>query len=283
MRSRLPLYGALLVCLVLLVLAQRHFATRSHTTPVSQSLVADRTGPSGVTDLDSLRNRMTDPFRLRPDLRFMRALDLVDAMLGAPDSVAAGWAFSDGRWRITCDGRDVGTLSEMPDYAELDSLLLEWARVRLAERRNAVGASPARSAKADASLQKLDALWAVRDVDQHWRAGEHGVGLLGQAADGLTWLALETVDRVGAGDPVTARAFAAVALGRAAGLDLDRDRALLAKTMGYGAAAGRSPARCPRATRCDSSSRATAMACAPRPTLRRPRIATNISTSRTSG
>jgi hypothetical protein len=204
---------------------------------VSQSLVADRTGPSGVTDLDSLRNRMTDPFRLRPDLRFMRALDLVDAMLGAPDSVAAGWAFSDGRWRITCDGRDVGTLSEMPDYAELDSLLLEWARVRLAERRNAVGASPARSAKADASLQKLDALWAVRDVDQHWRAGEHGVGLLGQAADGLTWLALETVDRVGAGDPVTARAFAAVALGRAAGLDLDRDRALLAKTMGYGAAA----------------------------------------------
>src|ERR1044072_5733346 len=217
MKSRLYLYGAFLSCLAAIYFGYRYLdgaQWRAFMMPASTLRTDGQV--RGVSDPAALRDRLLRPYRLNPDRRFLLALTAVDRMAGVTDSIAAGAEFRDGQWGIACNGREVGSLSELPDFAELDSVLTAWAGVQLSEHPLQLSAPGGRLPAVESALAKLDPLWAVGPAGGRWRGGARSRDVRRRPAEPLPWLGLEPTDQVGGADQVAARAHAAIALARAA-------------------------------------------------------------------
>jgi len=90
----------------------------------------DRSLPAGTLDTAEVRdyaNIVEARLRLRPDRRFLIALADVHE-LATGKRVSPEIAFDGGRWKITAAGRDLGSLPEIPTFADGLELLTRLAR-----------------------------------------------------------------------------------------------------------------------------------------------------------
>ena len=174
------------------------------------------------------RSAVEAMLRLRPDRRFL----LAASELGG--GTAQG-RFEGGRWVVAISGKDGGSVSELPDFAEMLEFLLPLAKNRIAAEN--VQGPPATDHRA---LRNEDeALPALRAAQAPWSAGQHTRGVLHEAAAAAAALAFYMVDVEEVADGLPAHAFALVALDAAAGNDARGSEAVLAAALDYDAAAER--------------------------------------------
>jgi tetratricopeptide (TPR) repeat protein len=182
----------------------------------SEGSQSSRFGPEALVaaapaDLPAL---VRDRYRLQPDRRLLQALAEVHRLQtgAAPEAIKA--EFQDGRWRILLGGQEMGVLSEFPSFEEGTDLLAR------------AGKGPKLASKAPADTVALRK--ALTPLG----------GTAGSTVSDLAWLATLTVDHLEQADVLYAQAWARLAL--------DRDpasEALLARALGYEAAAARSAAK----------------------------------------
>lgn len=183
-----------------------------------------------------MRERALTPYRLRPDRRVLLAVTEIRRLAGSRDSAVTA-QFAGGRWTVRCGTREIGRLSELPDFPEMLDMITEVARSQAWTRGWSDNGGPER-ADLERALDRLDALAALREADRAWSAGARDAALFRHAALAYGLLALETPDWAGLEDPIAARGLAALAYARALGAeDPKRETCLLADVTGYAAAA----------------------------------------------
>lgn len=179
-------------------------------------------------------------YRLRPDRRLLLAVAEIQRLRtgAAPAPVQA--SFQDGRWRIVSGSDEVGVLSEFPTFEEGTGLLSRWAGhwPQVAAAPGAVDPSGLERAVREVDPQALlKSLAALGDSPADVLRDEAKVR---SVVSGLAWLSTMTVDTLDQADPLLAEAWTWLALERtrdAAG------EALVARALGYEAAAGRASAK----------------------------------------
>lgn len=225
--------------------------------------------PDGAIPVSVLQRATPEPeesFRLAPDRRVLIAVGDLHRLITGASACEAEAHFDGARWHVACDGVEVGTLSETPDYPELVGLLQAWAvRLGVDSLVNAPGIT-GDPAPLEAELREFHALRAADLAERRWSVGERGMVLFELGVRSLVHLVLESTDRVEASDPLAARALALLAACQA--LDpaaLEGESCLLAERMGYGAharaaARRRSPYDPVRAFVCGNDARLAALA-----------------------
>ncbi len=188
-------------------------------------------------------NAVRDGYRPIPDRRFLLAIAHADHLVtGAPaGEVHITWEA--GRWIIHYREELVGELPELADFGEAAALLRRWIGSRsndLSELIQERGEQEQEREHLDYVREQLEAFeagsvaQAVKRVDQRWQEGARGAGYLQAAARGLTYLVIQTYDRLDIGDALPARAMAIVAVAQAlTPAGLEQEEALLAEHMQY--------------------------------------------------
>jgi len=182
-------------------------------------------------------------YRLKPDRRFLYAVEEVERLTsGRKTPATLTLRFDAGRWSVRLDKQDVGTLPEIPAYADWEPLLMAWTTRCLARRGASPNAEPIPDlAGLEADLSRSSAEQVLAALVQLNRLAANRPlhpALVGAAATGSVWLVVQTYDALQLSDPLVGHAVALVALARA--LDPGRsrsDEALLLRTMGYESAA----------------------------------------------
>lgn len=186
-----------------------------------------------------MRATVAAAYRLRPDRRFLRAIDEIHAFF-APGEPRAEvlTAYVDAAWRVCYRGEVVGALPELAGYADWQELLGGWAG-RLNERY------PLRwGATLEVALAQTDpvahdysvsaALTAIRGLNARWRDGQRTTADLREAARALTLLSVHKLDLIEVADAVDTRAIAMLTLAtRLGGHDMRHEEALLAELLGH--------------------------------------------------
>ena len=204
--------------------------------------------PSPRTALGGSAEEMLDQVRVGyeplPDRRFLLAVADVERLVtGSPAGVLRA-DLLDGAWRVTYRERAVGDLPVLADFGDAIGLLRGWARAVLESEDGGWATSESGGlARRDRSYveARLDAFEAgsvaegMGRLDERWRDGRRSPEMVAMAARGLTYLVVQSYDRLDVGDPLPARALATVALAEALGGDLAREEALLSRQMWYSA------------------------------------------------
>ena len=153
-----------------------------------------------------MRERALTPYRLRPDRRVLLAVTEIRRLAGSRDSAVTA-QFAGGRWIVRCGTREIGRLSELPDFPEMLDMITEVARSQAWTRGWSDNGGPER-ADLQRALDRLDALAALREADRAWSAGARDAALFRHAALAYGLLALETPDWAGLEDLIAARGLA---------------------------------------------------------------------------
>src|SRR5262249_51149626 len=158
----------------------------------------------------------------------------VRRLAGAPDSIVSA-RFESGRWVVACGTQTVGTLSEMPDFPELLSVLTDWARTQAWAQKWDNAGGP-RRLHLQFALDPLAPRAALAEADKAWGKGARDAVLFRYATRAYTLWALETPDQVKLSERIEARALATLAYARALGAEEPaREACLLAEALGYNA------------------------------------------------
>ncbi len=183
-----------------------------------------------------LEGWLSERVRLRPDTRALLALDALHRMRGANvEAATARWI--DGRWALSVAGHDAGTLAADADFGDLLDVV-----AREAGRLPPLGETTAPIPDAvtwPTLTPSRDATVILDALDAAWTAGARRPEVLGAAARALAALTIETPDCIEGADVIAAQALAALGWARAVGRPETTAEALLAKRMGYDAAAAR--------------------------------------------
>lgn len=225
-------------------------------------------GPAALAarGADGVLAKMAATYRLRPDRRVTGAAAAVDRMLGAPETTIST-GFSDGMWHWSRGDVELGTTDELPDFASMYGVLLASARTSL--QAVPAGQRPGGDAvDVDLPAGPREAAGRLKELDRNWTDGTRTVGAVQGAASALCVLALGAVDRLGSADELPSQALGAVALAEALGAPMPRERALLARVLGYQANAQAAAQELPAAdpVRLYAGSRRDALASAARRT-----------------
>ena len=231
----------LLYLFLIAVLSATFVLWRRVTSALPDAQVA--ASPAAPTHVVGAPAAERDPFP--PDARFLDAIGEIDHALtgAAPRRAQATWRA--GVWTLAVDRREVGRVPEFPTFAELEGVLVAWARACGArESLAAAPPAPATVAGIESQLAGLRAMRAADLADRAWAAGHHELTTARLGARALVWLDAECFDGAGAGEAIPARALAWCAITTAMdSTALASERALLAERMGYAAEA------CTRAAR----------------------------------
>jgi hypothetical protein len=165
--------------------------------------------------------------RLRPDRRFLLAAAEVAGAASAEPR------YENGRWMVTVAGKEVGSVSELPDFGEMLEVLLPLARTRTAAEN--LQGPPATGGRA--LRNEEESLPALRAAQKSWSAGPHTRAALHQAAAAAAALAFYMVDLQEVADGLAAHALALAALDAAAGNDARGIEAVVAAALDYDRAA----------------------------------------------
>lgn len=183
-----------------------------------------------------LEGWLSERVRLRPDARVLLALDALHRMRGA-NAEAASARWIDGRWALSVAGHPAGTLVADADFGDLLDVV-----AREAGRLPPLGAPTAPTPEAvswPTLTPSRDATVILDALDAAWTAGSRRPEVVGAAARALAALSIETPDCIEGADLIPAQALAALGWVRALGGREATAEALLAKRMGYDAAAAR--------------------------------------------
>jgi hypothetical protein len=189
-----------------------------------------------------LPNYVRSLYRLEPDRRFLYAVAEVDRILsGHGHGGVIFLRFQDGVWKIRWNDREVGSLPEIPTYADESALLDRWCRQILAAHPLRPPAGHSDLASLGTSLRSGssdEVLAALEGLNLLWKKTPYDPDLIRAAAQGFAWLSVQTFDHLDLSAPLLGRALALVMISKAIGKeDLAADEALLCDHLGYEAAA----------------------------------------------
>ena len=182
-------------------------------------------------------------YRIKPDRRFLYAVEEIDRIASGRTAAATlSLRFDGDHWSLQLEHEAVGTLPEIPAYADWDRLLTAWTTSCLARHPATPSADPipelanlANDLSHGSAEQVLAALGQINRLAS--KRALHPA-LVSAAAGGSVWLVVQTYDALQLSDPLVGHTVALVALSKALQSDAARsDEALLLRTMGYEAAA----------------------------------------------
>jgi hypothetical protein len=189
-----------------------------------------------------------DPYRLKIDSRFLRAVEEVSRLVTGESIEPASAAFRTDAWVVRLGNSEIGTVPEYPDFSDFLPLLTELAR--LAARTHPIESTATQGPSVEIGIQRRldkflveDSAAALRMLDQRWQAGIHNLEIVEAAGKGLVNLSLQQLDKIEVGDRLPAKALAALAVARSMDPNILRaEEALLAYSMGYSTHARRQAA-----------------------------------------
>jgi hypothetical protein len=178
--------------------------------------------------------QIEDIYRLRPDRRFLLAIPEIHFRLSGKKSGEVTTSFSNNRWHIFYDNKEIGSTSPFPDFDEMMTVLQSWAsnvkqqsNVQLTD--NEVTQASGIEEKLE-QLQPIQALKTIDDLAKKWPRDTHLMSFAARAYVLLSW---ETLYMLRLTDAIPARALALLAISRMQGKLMSEDEALLARRMGY--------------------------------------------------
>ncbi len=207
---------------------------RPRPTPARDAAAATAERSRIPATVEDLKSRLDARWRLAPDRRLALALQFL-ASLRDPNAPAVEFRAAGDRWTATLQGASIATLPATPTFEELLAAATAYARTAGVVARLAI--TPSDGGVPVPPAQWRDPWVLARTVDARWTAGTHtasDVALLGRTL-AVTFATLQ--DPLGVGDPLAARALAALAVARAAGSADAGAEALLCKAMTYTAEA----------------------------------------------
>jgi hypothetical protein len=220
MYKRLTIYVVIAAALAAVLFWQRtafHLGTPESSAPAQKAV-----DPTAYEE----------PVHLPPDRRALIAIGELQRLMTGKSGPLAEARFDGGHWRVFQGSSEIGTLPEYPDFSDLTALLSRRALVL----RGSAAVVAAPHAEVEHALERFEPLAALLAADREWKAGPPDTSLDRDVARALVQLTAQTNDLVGAADIVSARALAELSVCRAFGVTgLERDEALLAESMGYGA------------------------------------------------
>lgn len=195
----------------------------------------------GLLDVDpaKLPEYIERLYRLKPDRRLLYAVAETRRILGGPVVPEVTYRFLNGSWSIRLGETEVGTLPEIPTYADARKLLASWAERewRRAGRSGAAGPAPGDVAALAGPLGAggpEDVLKSLRSLDALWKASPGNPRLVREAARGFAWLGVQTLDDLDLADPLLGKAWALLSLAQhVEPKGLAAEEALLAESLGY--------------------------------------------------
>ncbi|MGZ3458891.1 MAG: hypothetical protein ACXU86_10365, partial [Archangium sp.] len=273
-RSRPSRPFALLLCLGVAASACSKGSEPPPPRPTGRPLAVPRDANLDKVDsLATFRTQYEQAYRLAPDARITLALADLEHLLTGKPAPKVEARFQEGQWLFLSDGAEVGSLPELPDFAQALALLEARARqlgtgkldlkkggeasekpapkkkslkrgtrthLRLASRKKKTPTPQAETTRpGDAPLPLgRAALEALHQQDRDWAAGKRSVASLREGTRALAALSFQLVDLTGTADAVPARALAHLALARAVtGEPLTEEQALIASGLEYDRAA----------------------------------------------
>ena len=176
-----------------------------------------------------------------PDRRFLLAVAQMEHLITGEPAGELRSSFGDAGWTISYKGRTVGTLPELPDYADAARLLRHWIQalwggelpVKAAQLRDESDELERIRSKI-AAFEATSVTAGLQRLDERWRASGPSAELLTLGAQGLIALVIQSYDVLEIGDALPGKALAALTLAQAlTGEDLTREEALLTYHLGY--------------------------------------------------
>lgn len=199
-------------------------------SPTIGSATREPNRAPAISSLASERDALSRAYRLKPDARFLIASSIVHAVLtGEPRTVSTS-EFSDGKWHVRHGATEVGTLPELPGFADGSALLTRLSAALL--KTHPLSGSPV-ATQAFEPLELNDALTTLEKLSRAWAGGERSIASVQQAANASVSVDLEAYDDMDMGDEIAGRALALVSILEAAGGDARSQKALLAKDLDY--------------------------------------------------
>jgi tetratricopeptide (TPR) repeat protein len=179
-------------------------------------------------------------YRLAPDRRLLLAVSAVAAIVGCEPQPPATALYDAGSWHVRYGAREIGTVGETPTLEQGTRLLESWATATGCGSRSASTTTIDASgiARSIAAVDARSLLAALASLDHGAPASPPGVARSRAVAHGLAWLATWTTDSLEQGDALLADAWAWLAVSGSAGATPALvDRVLIARALGYEAAA----------------------------------------------
>ncbi len=186
----------------------------------------------------TIADSIAGTYKLKPDKRFLLAVGNIHHFMTGEDETLAKSDFSEGEWHISYQGTEVGTLPEIPDFQDLESLLEHWAATL--QKDHALELSDSNYSTSEViekelnSFQPISVAHAMNEVGELWKKSPRSSLLMSQATKGLVRLNVMHLDKFGLADEVPAKALAVLALTKALTKQhMEREECLLSYTMGY--------------------------------------------------
>ena len=230
-----------LVSVIILLLLSCNNSEHKTINPL-KSYKIENAPVTSYTNSQKIIAAMKADYRLKPDQRFLLAMNAIYRFLGPNTQVDLSTDFSGGSWVIDWQDNTVKRMPELPDFSDYIRVLTHWATLMLKSFPLDLTPVPHDdrlvNIKAELELFLLPhTKAALSELDALWQEGVHSVEMIHNATRGLIWLAMQTLDETGIGDQIAARALAMLALSRAiSGNDiLLVEEALLADEMHYSA------------------------------------------------
>jgi hypothetical protein len=192
-------------------------------------------------------------YQLMPDRRVLYAASQIQKIVTGEEPKILALKFEQGRWAIQLDNTVVGTLPEIPTFADSKMLLSDWAKREVAGRA-AAGQNPYQTRLPQELEQALvsggasDVLEALGSLNDLWKTSPMSPEILQAATRGYLWLSLQTYDRLNLSDPLLGKSLALLVLAQQsdASKPMPGEEALLCWELGYETAADAASARLPQ-------------------------------------
>ena len=187
--------------------------------PPQRFVDQSRKGSVATVALPQAAAAVDAQLRVVPDRRVLMAISDISELAGG-SRVTPEIAFGDRIWIVRAGGKQIGTLPEMPAFADALTLLTDYAR--------SLQPKPGARATTAAEQQRLAEFYAPSLF-----AAAKSIESPADLAHAGALLAYQTIDRFGIADPVFARALALVAIANSTSSASPADIGLLAASMGY--------------------------------------------------
>jgi hypothetical protein len=191
---------------------------------------------------EKMRDVLENSYRLKPDKRFLLAIAEIHHFFTGEEKTTAIAEFSNGGWRITYKGKEVGVLPELPNYPDLMNVLVSWSRVlnrRYPLRLSSASDNIPEVKEIEEDLGQFlsyNALSALKQIDRLWDKGSRYPELLRLATRAMVLINMQKLDYMEIADILPAKAMAILAVSKTlTNADFSYEESLLAYTMGYSA------------------------------------------------
>lgn len=216
------------------------YAPKNANPAIDQAVVVTPPAKSEETEKFTLleyRKQMENSYTLRPDKRFLSAVAEIHHLLTDEEKTEPVLSVADGKWTIKYKELAVGTVTDVADFGELNTLLISWCQKIRQQSGIKISDKPTKYDSISERINKFapdELMTALSDASEKWQAGDRSRSLVTLAADALVDLQSESMDLMGMSDALAARALCMVALSAdSKNEDALGRQCLLADSLGY--------------------------------------------------